>query len=399
MTNSRLPSVVSAIPPDLKAFVERVREFLSQPVASVAKDAVGTVNLAHGAVVPDKIAAGAVLAEKIAKDAVTTDKLTAGAVTTDKLAAGAVTTDKLTAGLLDGLAMTYAGSSGLGIQSRDGANGPFTSSVWNIDYQSWDATYGYKFKLWGWDSDAGYIRTTEHFTGSNPAALGEADEGTSEFMSRGDHVHPLTAGASTQDFACKALAVSGSITGATRGTYDLGSPSNAFNELFLAGASSTLALYNQTAIYTSADGFKVRTATLSGRTWSFSDTLKPLFSSDSGHTSNRRLKQKIEPLASARSLVRSTTPTRFKMKTDKADGRVRMGFIAEDLEAVFPEAVMPIGDTFEEDGAPVKAVLLMPLLAAAVQAIKELDEALETLTARVNALEMALGPGVGKAKA
>jgi len=108
MTNSRLPSVVSSIPPDLRAFTERVREFQSQPVANVAKNAVGTANMTDHSVVTAKLAAGAVLAEKIAKDAVTTDKLIDGGVTTDKLIDGGVTTAKLvdggvtTAKLVDG---------------------------------------------------------------------------------------------------------------------------------------------------------------------------------------------------------------------------------------------------------------------------------------------------------
>lgn len=185
------------------------------------------------------------------------------------------------------------------------------------------------------------------------------------------------------------IKVNGHITADDRATYDLGSPAEAFNELYLAADSSSMGRYNHTAIYTSADGFKIRTASGSGSSWSFSDTLKPLFSSDSGHTSNRRLKREIVPLAGARALVGSTMPTRFNMKTDKTGDRVRLGFIAEELEAVFPEAVMPIGETFEEDGAQVKAVLLMPLLAAAIQAIRELDEALEIMTARVDALESA----------
>jgi hypothetical protein len=110
MTNSRLPSVVSPIPPDLRSFIERVREFQSQPVASVAKDAVGTANLSKGAVLAEKLAAGAVLAEKIAKDAVTTEKLINGGVTTDKLAAGSVTTDKLANGAVTAAKVTLTAS-------------------------------------------------------------------------------------------------------------------------------------------------------------------------------------------------------------------------------------------------------------------------------------------------
>jgi hypothetical protein len=186
------------------------------------------------------------------------------------------------------------------------------------------------------------------------------------------------------------LYVAGNILPTTRGTRDIGASAFTFNELFLAAESASLGKYNHTAIYTSADGFKIRTATLSGSTWSFSDTLKPLFSSDTGHTSNRRLKRDIEPLTGARATLKATAPIFFRMNADQPGSRRRVGFVAEDLEAVFPEAVMPIGDAFEEDGAPVKAVLLMPLITEVIQAFKEQDDMLETLTSQVGALSEAL---------
>ena len=112
--------------------------------------------------------------------------------------------------LFAGLNVTYVSGSHYGLQGRSGTTGSFTDSVWNIDYQGYNATYGWMFKAWGWAEDCGYIRTTEHFTASNPAALGTAAKGTSEFMARGDHVHPTTGlapagGDLAVDWLCKDL--------------------------------------------------------------------------------------------------------------------------------------------------------------------------------------------------
>ena len=358
MISSRLPSVVSPIPPDLRAFIERVREYQSQPIASVAKDAVGTVNLTNGAIVTDKLAAGAVLAEKIAS----------GAVTTDKLADGAVTAAKVNLIPSDIGAAAAAGSSSqdFACKTLTVATGiviPNTSTIWNASYTS------------GIDFASGRVVT---FYASEFRCY---DAALSAWA-------PITA----KSLYCAGggIGVGGGIAAITRGSYDLGTSAAAFRDLYLAEASDTLGMYNHTAVYTSANGFKIRTATLSGSTWSTSDTLKPLFSSDSGHTSNKRLKREIEPLTGARATLKATAPCSFKMKTDEPGARRRVGFIAEDLEIVFQEAVMPIGDTFEEDGAPVKAVLMMPLITETVQAVKEQDDVLETHTTQIGALSAAL---------
>lgn len=64
----------------------------------IAADAVTAVKIDAGAVTADKIAANAVTAVKIAANAVETDKLDALAVVAAKIAAGAVITDKILAG-------------------------------------------------------------------------------------------------------------------------------------------------------------------------------------------------------------------------------------------------------------------------------------------------------------
>lgn len=90
-----LPSVVSQIPPDLRAFIARVREQQLMPVESLAVNSVTSDSLAAGAVTDAKLADASVQTAKLADASVTTAKLADGSVTTAKLADGAVTTAKL----------------------------------------------------------------------------------------------------------------------------------------------------------------------------------------------------------------------------------------------------------------------------------------------------------------
>jgi hypothetical protein len=89
------------------------------------------------------------------------------------------------------------------------------------------------------------IRTTAHFTGSNPAALGAADAGTSEFMSRGDHVHP-SAPASAREA-------------------NLGSASLPWYLVYVSSTSGNLGILHGAACYTTAsDGWKFRLCDTNG---------------------------------------------------------------------------------------------------------------------------------------
>lgn len=176
------------------------------------------------------------------------------------------------------------------------------------------------------------------------------------------------------------IKVNGHITADDRATYDLGSPAEAFNELYLAADSSSMGRYNHTALYTSADAFKIRTASGSGSSWSFSDTYKPVYASAFTVSSSRRLKADIAALTGGRARLRATAPSAFRLIADGPDGRLQLGFIAEELEAAIPEAVVATGDEVAKGEPPSKGVTLMPLIATNTQAIIELDEAMEALT-------------------
>lgn len=79
--------------------VESIRQLASGTAETLSgfmsDGAIGTDNLANGAVATVKINAGAVGTSQLANGAVTTDKLNNTSVTTEKLASGAVTTEKI----------------------------------------------------------------------------------------------------------------------------------------------------------------------------------------------------------------------------------------------------------------------------------------------------------------
>jgi hypothetical protein len=156
---------------------------------------------------------------------------------------------------LDSLALLYAYNGAYSFKSRAGNTGAFTGSVWNIDYQGWDATYGMKFRLWGWDSAAGYLRTTDHFYAGTPEALGVTPAaGSSQFMARGDHAHPTT------PYAARA--------------HSLGSYALPWSLVYVSSGSGNLGILHGAACYTTAaDGWKIRSCDTAGN---LSTTVVPL---------------------------------------------------------------------------------------------------------------------------
>ena len=88
----------------------------------------------------------------------------------------------------------------------------------------------------------------------------------------------------------------------------------------------------------------------------------------------------IKPLEYGLSDVLQINPVRFDYKTDESDDSKRLGFIAQELQPVIPEAVGGNEETFYG----VSATELIPAL---IKAIKELNAKVETLEARIAALE------------
>ena len=102
-----------------------------------------------------------------------------------------------------------------------------------------------------------------------------------------------------------------------------------------------------------------------------------------GTTSDARLKEAVQPLAGALDVVRALRPVSFVWKADGSPGR---GFIAQDVQALVPEAVTGEPEAVEADGTirPMGMDLskLVPYL---IGAVKELTQQVETLTARLEA--------------
>jgi hypothetical protein len=95
--------------------------------------------------------------------------------------------------------------------------------------------------------------------------------------------------------------------------------------------------------------------------------------------SDERAKDIIEPISNAVQKVSNLRSVIGKYKTD-SEGTRRSFLIAQDVQAVFPEAV----DTTDEDNLGVRYTETIPLLVAAM---KEQQATIEALTARITALE------------
>jgi trimeric autotransporter adhesin len=95
--------------------------------------------------------------------------------------------------------------------------------------------------------------------------------------------------------------------------------------------------------------------------------------------SDERAKDIIEPISNAVQKVSNLRSVIGKYKTD-SEGTRRSFLIAQDVQAVFPEAV----DTTDEDNLGVRYTETIPLLVAA---IKEQQATIESLEARIAALE------------
>ena len=106
-------------------------------------------------------------------------------------------------------------------------------------------------------------------------------------------------------------------------------------------------------------------------------------------SSDARLKHAIAPLAGALDAVRVLRPVRFLWN---ADGSPGVGFLAHELMRTVPDAVTGEPDAVHEDGSvrpqQVDHSKLVPWLTAALQ---ETLAQLDAVTARVAALETALG--------
>ena len=98
-------------------------------------------------------------------------------------------------------------------------------------------------------------------------------------------------------------------------------------------------------------------------------------------TSDRRLKEAMTPLQGALATVLALQPYRFRWRVDGTPG---VGLVADEVQALVPQAVSGTPDAIDPQGIDYSK--LVPWL---IQAVKELTQQVETLTARLAVVETA----------
>jgi hypothetical protein len=104
-------------------------------------------------------------------------------------------------------------------------------------------------------------------------------------------------------------------------------------------------------------------------------------------SSDYRLKENISPISGALATVAQLNPVTYKWKSDGSDGQ---GFIAHELQAIVPDAVVGEKDAVNDDGSiKPQGIDTSFLVATLTAAIQEQQALIQTLTARITALESA----------
>ena len=102
-------------------------------------------------------------------------------------------------------------------------------------------------------------------------------------------------------------------------------------------------------------------------------------------SSDYRLKENIAPMTGALSVVAQLKPVTY---TWKADGSAGQGFIAHELQEVVPDCVTGEKDAVDAEGNPVyQGIDTSFLVATLTAAIQEQQALIQSLTARIEALE------------
>jgi hypothetical protein len=130
----------------------------------------------------------------------------------------------------------------------------------------------------------------------------------------------------------------------------------------------------------SATGTKNTTTFLRGdNTWATTLT-GPMTAQMFYHTSDERLKTNVQPISDPIAVIRALRGVRYDWK---ADNKPALGFIAQEVETIAPEAVTTGGDGM-------KAVEYDQIIAPLVEAVKAQQALIEAQNARIEKLERAL---------
>ena len=98
--------------------------------------------------------------------------------------------------------------------------------------------------------------------------------------------------------------------------------------------------------------------------------------------SDIRTKENIRNSEEGLDIINALRPVRFDFKEEYSDGKKnQLGFIAQEVEEIFPDAVSEMKDNVEVEGRPLKTVgpgALIPVLVKAIQELSAKVTALET---------------------
>jgi hypothetical protein len=176
--------------------------------------------------------------------------------------------------------------------------------------------------------------------------------------------------------------------------------SNGFCAEFNTSVNSNVVMFQRTNTYPCTQiqfyGFNGAVATSAGSITHGGNT-----STSYNTSSDYRMKENVQPMTSALSKVALLKPVTYKWKQEFG-GKDSQGFIAHELQEVFPEAVVWEKDAIDEKGDPkyqgVDTSFLVATLTAAIQELKAINDtqattitsqasAITALTARITALE------------
>ena len=105
--------------------------------------------------------------------------------------------------------------------------------------------------------------------------------------------------------------------------------------------------------------------------------------------SDRNLKQDITPIGNVLENILKLKPSTYRMKDDTEAAHKSMGFIAQEVETLFPELVRDIRRT-TKDGVPLKGLTYDSFAVLAIAAIQEQQQQIERLQSQLLAQNLTL---------
>ena len=333
---------------------------------SLSANCITATQIAAGAVTAGAIAAGSITTAKLDASAITADKIAASAVTTAKLDAGAVTAAKIAAGTItaDKLAVSFLTATDVGSGGTTTIDGGriTTGTITGRTVQS--------------SSGSGRVEMTN----GNRLVFYKSGSSFSDIYTDTDGLTVRSSGdivfGPSSNWSTSTPLVTVSETGAFSVGYTGG------NKAFRIAADATVYSYgidgNTT---TSAANVRVGGSAQLLRSTStvrFKGDLVPIIGDLAGVDADKLSDQaaSVNPYD-----VLTLAPTEFQSLSAADDGARMFGFIAEDVAAKFPWAA-----NWDDEGLP-SAVEDRPILAALLAVVREQQQTITDLTARVTALE------------